>query len=126
MKKRFVLLGLLVLALFLAGCSSELTVLLKLPINIEATYHKEIDGYLYYDLPEDRIIISSSPISGRFIEPLNGARITVLETGRVTYADRYGYFVIKGIPSSYNNINLDIKHDDLRKPSRSRRYSVHL
>lgn len=127
MKKRIFLLGLLAMAIFLVGCTSELTILMKLPIEVETTYHKAIDGYLYYDFRNDEIIITSYPLTGRrYTEPLNLAQIRVLETGNVTFTDSRGYFVIRGIPGSYHTINLDIKHDDLRRPSSSRRYSVYL
>lgn len=126
MKNKILLLGLLILTLFLVGCTNELTILLRLPINVDASYHRRIDGYVYYDYRNDEVILASNPISRRYTEPLGGASIKVLETGRTTHTDRYGYFIITGIPSSYYNVNLDIKHSDLRWASRSRRYSVNL
>lgn len=107
--RKIVLVGLLLLAVFLGGCQTWLRINLDLPILIEPVpYKAEVDGYLFYDVWTRHVRLAPSYEYPRDYKPLVDAKVTVLETGKVTYTDRNGYFFLRGVP--YGKLTIVVEH----------------
>ncbi|KLU39115.1 MAG: hypothetical protein AA931_11005 [Peptococcaceae bacterium 1109] len=109
MKKRIPLLAALLLAVvLLAGCDTSVLIRLDQPIIIELPYRTNVDGYISYRGKQVRVTSDMNTRSS--YRALEEARITLLETGQVTWTDRYGYFQFRGVPGPDRYITLKIEH----------------
>lgn len=112
MRKPRILL-LVLLAVVLAGCDARVFLQLDVPVIIEPhpspKYYHEVEGYISYDYRNHHITITTKPNYRRYYEPLENARVVVLETGKTVYTDRNGYFYARGVP--YGVLNLKVLHN---------------
>lgn len=113
LKKRTALLSVLLLAtVFLAGC--DVLIRWDQPIIIEMQYRTTIDGYVSYR--GNQVRITSSINTRSSYRPLADAKITIVDTGHVTWTDQYGYFQIRGVPGPDRYVTMKIEHWRLRDP----------
>jgi len=105
---------LLVAVVLLAACDASVLIRLDQPIIIELPYRTSVDGYISYRGRQVRVTSEMNNRSS--YRPLDDARITLLETGQVTWTDRYGYFQFRGVPGPDRYITLKIEHWRLPDP----------
>ncbi len=112
MRKTKILLLVLV-AVILTGCDGSVFLRLDMPVIIEPhpspKYYHEVEGYVSYDYRNHHITITPKPNYRRHYEPLENAKVVVLETGKTVYTDHKGYFYARGVP--YGVLNLKVKHN---------------
>lgn len=116
MRKGWLVGLILVAAVLLTGCDGRVLVRLDVPIVIEPAppkYRAEIDGYISYDDWIEHVAYTKGRKNDRYYEPLVNAKVTVEETGKYAYTDRYGYFHIDGVPNG--RITLSVSHHRLRR-----------
>ncbi len=107
--RKWALIGLLLGAVLFTGCQSQVWLELDLPIVIELPrYRSDLDGYVAYNSWSGNVRVTERYYADRSYQPLNDARITVVETGQVTFTDYDGYFVIRGVPQG--ELTLKIQH----------------
>ncbi len=113
--RRFLLVGLVLSALLFAGCDSDVFLRVDIPIVVKPAprYRAEVSGYVSYDYWTRHVKLTDGYNYGRYYEPLSEAKITVRETGQVTYTDRNGYFHLRGVP--YGWVTLVVEHRRIRE-----------
>ena len=120
MKKRVPLLMLLLLGVvMLTGC--DILIRWDQPIIIELPYRTTVDGYVSYR--GNQVRITSSVNTRSSYRALADAKITLVDTGDITWTDQYGYFALRGVPGPDRYITLKIEHRRLRNPVYT---SIHL
>ena len=102
--------SLIMITVLFTGCQGWLRINLDVPVLLEPDppYRAEVDGYVSYDSWVRHVQLTNAYSRQRFYEPLVDAKVTVLETGKVTYTDRNGYFFLRGVP--YGKLTLMVEH----------------